>query len=160
MKTARRRNGKRKEIKARSERQKMEISVPRVAETALNDAMKATIYTCIVCACKLPFNLLSDQNQSLLSGNKNHLLRRARTACSRAQTHAAQSPSRHSQGGGDYIFVFNIPIQADGRGALSSPPRLRVRHVVHTVIPWVRLGRGSGASRTIRTSTNSGFSSS
>lgn len=74
----------------------MEISVPIVAKTALNDAMKATIYTCIVCACKLLFNLLLDQNQSLFSGNKSHLLRRACTACARVQT--------HSQGGGGLHF--------------------------------------------------------
>lgn len=86
--------------------------------------MKATIHTCIVSACKLLFNLLLDQNQPLLSGNKNHLLRRACTACARVQTHAAQSPSRHSQGrwGGGYIFVFNITPRSVVITALSQGP--------------------------------------
>lgn len=129
----------------------MEISVPRVAKSSLNDAMKATIYTCIVRACKLLFNLLSDQNQSLLSGNKNHLLRRACTAvCTCADTCGAK-PLATLAGRGTPFFVFNIPIQADGRGALPSPPSdCSHRHTCGSLgLPWVRLGRGSAASRPI-----------
>lgn len=84
----------------------MEIPVPRVARTALNDAMKATIYTCIVRVCKLLFNLLSDQNQSLLSGKQKPFA----AACAHDRVHVCRhtrpKAPRDTRRAGDYIFCL------------------------------------------------------
>lgn len=127
----------------------MEISVPRVAKTALNDAMKATIYTCVVRACKLLFNLLLDQNQSLLSGNKKPFAAVCMHRCVHVYryTHDAKPPRDTRRAGG---LHFLSPIY---RYRLTVDERCHhLRRIVHTVIPAAPLG--SSGSRFGSVSSN------